>query len=174
MCKVQKKWGNQKYYRVDSTHNVSQHVCSDFVSYHQNVDLLINFLGFEQLVIDFQRSKYSQLIFKYCAYPLQPSNALGRSSTKGSSSRSYQMPPPPPPPVHGASGGRTTGAYTLWSTGGHSSGSPSTNTVSLKREHKRKFNRSLCGVLLGISIVLVILGILGIIGIAVYLGGKIT
>jgi peptidoglycan biosynthesis protein MviN/MurJ (putative lipid II flippase) len=43
---------------------------------------------------------------------------------------------------------------------------------SLKRDHKRKFNRSLCGVLLGISIVLVILGILGIIGIAVYLGGK--
>jgi hypothetical protein len=42
----------------------------------------------------------------------------------------------------------------------------------LKREHKRKFNRSLCGVLLGVSIVLVILGILGIIGIAVYLGGK--
>ena len=97
---------------------------------------------------------------------------LGRSSTKGSSSRSFQMPPPPPPPVHGAGGGRTTGAYTLWSTGGHSSGSPSTNTVSLKRDHKRKFNRSLCGVLLGISIVLVILGILGIIGIAVYLGGK--
>ena len=83
------------------------------------------------------------------------------------------MPPPPPPPMHGTSGGRTTGAYTLWSTGGHSSGSPSTNTVSLKREHKRKFNRSLCGVLLGISIVLVILGILGIIGIAVYLGGNI-
>ena len=81
------------------------------------------------------------------------------------------MPPPPPPPTHGTSGGRTTGAYTLWSTGGHS-GSSSTNTVSLKREHKRKFNRSLCGVLLGISIVLVILGILGIIGIAVYLGGK--
>ena len=80
------------------------------------------------------------------------------------------MPPPPPPPVHGASGGRTTGAYTLWSTGGHSSGSPSTNTVSLKREHKRKFNRSLCRVLLGISIVLLILGILGIIAIAVYLG----
>ena len=103
----------------------------------------------------------------------QASNMLGRSSTKGSSSRSYQMPPPPPPPVHGTGGGRTTGAYTLWSTGGHSSGSPSTNTVSLKREHKRKFNRSLCGVLLGISIVLVILGILGIIGIAVYLGGKI-
>jgi hypothetical protein len=47
-------------------------------------------------------------------------------------------------------------------------------THSLKREHKRKFNRSLCGVLLGVSIVLVILGILGIIGIAVYLGGKIT
>ena len=41
---------------------------------------------------------------------------------------------------------------------------------SLKRDHKRKFNRSLCGVLLGISIVLVVLGILGIIGIAVYLG----
>ena len=41
---------------------------------------------------------------------------------------------------------------------------------SLKRDHKRKFNRSLCGVLLGVSIVLVILGILGIIGIAVYLG----
>lgn len=102
----------------------------------------------------------------------QASNMLGRSSTKGSSSRSFQMPPPPPPPVHGAGGGRTTGAYTLWSTGGHSSGSPSTNTVSLKRDHKRKFNRSLCGVLLGISIVLVILGILGIIGIAVYLGGK--
>ena len=141
---------------MDSTHNVFLHFCSDFVS------------------SDFQRSNYSQFIFKYCAYPLQPSNALGRSSTKGSSSRSYQMPPPPPPPVHGASGGRTTGAYTLWSTGGHSSGSPSTNTVSLKREHKRKFNRSLCGVLLGISIVLVILGILGIIGIAVYLGGKIT
>ncbi|XP_040572684.1 uncharacterized protein [Lepeophtheirus salmonis] len=37
-------------------------------------------------------------------------------------------------------------------------------------DHHRKFNRSLCGVLLGISIVLVILGILGIIGIAVYLG----
>ena len=98
---------------------------------------------------------------------------LGRSNTKGPSSRSYQMPPPPPPPVHGTAGGRTTGAYTLWSTGGHSSSSPSTNTgVSLKREHKRKFNRSLCGVLLGISIVLVILGILGIIGIAVYLGGN--
>ena len=47
-------------------------------------------------------------------------------------------------------------------------------THSLKREHKRKFNRSLCGVLLGVSIVLVILGILGIIGIAVYLGGKIA
>ena len=50
--------------------------------------------------------------------------------------------------------------YSLWSA-----------QNSLKREHKRKFNRSLCGVLLGISIVLVILGILGIIGIAVYLGG---
>jgi peptidoglycan biosynthesis protein MviN/MurJ (putative lipid II flippase) len=54
-------------------------------------------------------------------------------------------------------------SYSLWSA-----------THSLKREHKRKFNRSLCGVLLGVSIVLVILGILGIIGIAVYLGGKKT
>ena len=54
-------------------------------------------------------------------------------------------------------------SYSLWSA-----------THSLKREHKRKFNRSLCGVLLGVSIVLVILGILGIIGIAVYLGGEIV
>ena len=52
-------------------------------------------------------------------------------------------------------------SYNLWS-----------SQHSLKRDHRRKFNRSLCGVLLGISIVLVILGILGIIGIAVYLGGK--
>ena len=50
-------------------------------------------------------------------------------------------------------------SYSLW-----------TAQRSLKRDHKRKFNRSLCGVLLGVSIVLVILGILGIIGIAVYLG----
>ena len=50
-------------------------------------------------------------------------------------------------------------SYSLW-----------TAQRSLKRDHKRKFNRSLCGVLLGISIVLVVLGILGIIGIAVYLG----
>ena len=50
-------------------------------------------------------------------------------------------------------------SYSLWSA-----------QRSLKRDHKRKFNRSLCGVLLGISIVLVVLGILGIIGIAVYLG----
>ena len=48
------------------------------------------------------------------------------------------MPPPPPPPVHGVSGGRSTGAYELCSLGGHSSGSPSANAVSLKREHKRK------------------------------------
>jgi hypothetical protein len=54
-------------------------------------------------------------------------------------------------------------SYSLWSA-----------THSLKREHKRKFNRSLCGVLLGVSIVLVILGILGIIGIAVYLGGEVS
>ena len=54
-------------------------------------------------------------------------------------------------------------SYTLWS-----------SQHSLKREHRRKFNRSLCGILLGISIVLVILGILGIIGIAVYLGGKLN
>ena len=52
-------------------------------------------------------------------------------------------------------------SYTLWS-----------SQRSLKRDHRRKFNRSLCGVLLGISIVLVIMGILGIIGIAVYLGGE--
>ena len=57
-------------------------------------------------------------------------------------------------------GGHHT-TYSLWSA-----------QNSLKREHKRKFNRSLCGVLLAFSIVLVILGILGIIGIAVYLGGK--
>lgn len=55
-------------------------------------------------------------------------------------------------------GGHHT-TYSLWSA-----------QNSLKREHKRKFNRSLCGVLLAFSIVLVILGILGIIGIAVYLG----
>ena len=54
-------------------------------------------------------------------------------------------------------------SYTLWS-----------SQRSLKRDHRRKFNRSLCGVLLGISIVLVIMGILGIIGIAVYLGGEST
>ena len=52
-------------------------------------------------------------------------------------------------------------SYTLWS-----------SQRSLKRDHRRKFNRSLCGILLGISIVLVIMGILGIIGIAVYLGGE--
>ena len=50
-------------------------------------------------------------------------------------------------------------SYSLW-----------TSQRSVKRDHKRKFNRSLCGVLLGVSILLVILGILGIIGIAVYLG----
>ena len=50
-------------------------------------------------------------------------------------------------------------SYSLW-----------TSQKSIKRDHRRKFNRSLCGVLLGVSIVLVILGILGIIGIAVYLG----
>ena len=44
-------------------------------------------------------------------------------------------------------------SYSLW-----------TSQKSLKRDHKRKFNRSMCGVLLGVSIVLVILGILGIIG----------
>ena len=44
-------------------------------------------------------------------------------------------------------------SYSLW-----------TSQKSLKRDHKRKFNRSLCGVLLGVSIVLVVLGILGIIG----------
>ena len=59
-----------------------------------------------------------------------------------------------------SSGGGGTG-YNLWS-----------SQHSLRREHRRKFNRSLCGVLLAISIVLVILGILGIIGIAVYLGGE--
>ena len=64
------------------------------------------------------------------------------------------------PPEGGYLGGHHT-TYSLWSA-----------QNSLKREHKRKFNRSLCGVLLGISIVLVILGILGIIGIAVYLGGE--
>ena len=67
----------------------------------------------------------------------------------------------PPEGGHHLSGHHTTNSYSLWSA-----------QNSLKREHKRKFNRSLCGVLLGISIVLVILGILGIIGIAVYLGGK--
>ena len=50
-------------------------------------------------------------------------------------------------------------SYSLW-----------TSQKSIKRDHRRKFNRSLCGILLGVSIVLVILGILGIIGIAVYLG----
>ena len=64
------------------------------------------------------------------------------------------------PPEGSYMGGHHT-TYSLWSA-----------QNSLKREHKRKFNRSLCGVLLAFSIVLVILGILGIIGIAVYLGGK--
>ena len=44
-------------------------------------------------------------------------------------------------------------SYSLW-----------TSRKSLKRDHKRKFNRSMCGVLLGVSVVLVVLGILGIIG----------
>ena len=66
------------------------------------------------------------------------------------------------PPEGSYMGGHHT-TYSLWSA-----------QNSLKREHKRKFNRSLCGVLLAFSIVLVILGILGIIGIAVYLGGKYT
>ena len=65
-----------------------------------------------------------------------------------------------PPEGNAYMGGHHT-TYSLWSA-----------QNSLKREHKRKFNRSLCGVLLAFSIVLVILGILGIIGIAVYLGGK--
>ena len=55
--------------------------------------------------------------------------------------------------------GPSGASYSLW-----------TSQKSVKRDHRRKFNRSLCGVLLGVSIVLVILGILGIIGIAVYLG----
>ena len=62
-CKVQKKWGNQKYHRVDSTHNVSQHVCSDFVYYHQNVDLLINFLGFERFSTLQIFTIYIQILF---------------------------------------------------------------------------------------------------------------
>ena len=49
--------------------------------------------------------------------------------------------------------GPTGASYSLW-----------TSRKSLKRDHKRKFNRSMCGVLLGVSIVLVVLGILGIIG----------
>ena len=61
--------------------------------------------------------------------------------------------------------------FSFYFTGHHTTYSLWSAQNSLKREHKRKFNRSLCGVLLGISIVLVILGILGIIGIAVYLGG---
>mgnify|MGYP001432452673 CR=1 FL=1 len=49
--------------------------------------------------------------------------------------------------------GPTGTSYSLW-----------TSRKSLKRDHKRKFNRSMCGVLLGVSVVLVVLGILGIIG----------
>ena len=79
-----------------------------------------------------------------------------KRSLHSTSSKKY-----PPEGGHHLSGHHTTNSYSLWSA-----------QNSLKREHKRKFNRSLCGVLLGISIVLVILGILGIIGIAVYLGGK--
>ena len=64
-------------------------------------------------------------------------------------------------PFPGESLGAAGTTYNLWS-----------SHRSLKRDHRRRFNRSLCGVLLGVSIVLVILGILGIIGIAVYLGGE--
>ena len=50
-------------------------------------------------------------------------------------------------------GAPAAGSYSLW-----------TAQKSVARDHKRKFNRSMCGVLLGVSIVLVVLGILGIIG----------
>ena len=83
------------------------------------------------------------------------SSMRSKRSVHSTSSKKY------PPEGSHLSGHHTTNSYSLWSA-----------QNSLKREHKRKFNRSLCGVLLGISIVLVILGILGIIGIAVYLGGK--
>ena len=70
----------------------------------------------------------------------------------------------------GGGGGGARNSYTLWSPNITQTADSSAGNSSL--DHKRKFNRSLCGVLLGISIVLVIVGILGIIGIAVYLGGK--
>ena len=85
-------------------------------------------------------------------HAINSASMRSKRSVQSSNSKKY-------PPEAGYLGGHHT-TYSLWSA-----------QNSLKREHKRKFNRSLCGVLLGISIVLVILGILGIIGIAVYLGG---
>ncbi len=91
----------------------------------------------------------------------QPQRHRHRSSSKqrslGAASSSNVLTKTKYPPGDLGPSGTT---YNLWS-----------SRHSLRREHKRKFNRSLCGVLLGVSIVLVILGILGIIGIAVYLGG---
>ena len=88
-------------------------------------------------------------------HALTSASMRSKRSLQSTTSKKY------PPEGGHLSGHHTTNSYSLWSA-----------QNSLKREHKRKFNRSLCGVLLGISIVLVILGILGIIGIAVYLGGK--
>ena len=77
--------------------------------------------------------------------PFPPEEGVGRSGGGG-----------------GGGGGGISRGYNLWS-----------SVHSLKRmSKKRRFDRSICGILLGASIVLVILGILGIIGIAVYLGGK--
>ena len=87
-------------------------------------------------------------------HAINSASMRSKRSLQSTNSKKY------PPGEAGYLGGHHT-TYSLWSA-----------QNSLKREHKRKFNRSLCGVLLGISIVLVILGILGIIGIAVYLGGK--
>ena len=90
-----------------------------------------------------------------------PRHAINTNASMRSSKRSIHSNTSKKYPPEGSYMGGHHTTYSLWSA-----------QNSLKREHKRKFNRSLCGVLLAFSIVLVILGILGIIGIAVYLGGK--